>query len=184
MEESIQGNALDLLDTILEETILNYVIELERILERPWTGDDFTRTVMRMTKVATDATSVEEALNLELAHLGATGAVAEQLADLLPDYFEMLMRSWLTTEGLSGDEDSGADDVLSQFKTRRYKGAVEGIDEDDGETDICSICLEHLRRGLVATLHCDHEFHGGCIGRWLHRGQNVCPLCKDDVLLL
>ncbi|XP_042042674.1 probable E3 ubiquitin-protein ligase ATL44 [Salvia splendens] len=158
MEESVQSNIYDELDTIMEETILGHVIELERILERPWTNADFTRTLTALTQLATDAASVEEVVNREVAHLGATGAAADQLAGLLPDYLGMLMRAWLVAEGLPGD---------------------------DGETDECCVCLERLHCGLVATLDCGHEFHGDCIGRWLLRGQDSCPICINaDVLLL
>lgn len=174
MDESIQSNIYDELDSIIEETILGHVTELERTLGRPWTNVDFTRTLTALTDLATDSSSVEEVVNREVAHLGATGDAAEQLAGLLPDYLGMLMRAWLAAEGLPGD------DVLCQLKTRCCNGG------DDGETDDdeCCVCLERLRCGLVATLDCGHEFHRDCIGRWLLRGRHSCPICNADVLLL
>ncbi|KAL1566194.1 RING-type E3 ubiquitin transferase [Salvia divinorum] len=82
---------------------------------------------------------------------------------------------WETTTP-PGDEEGGGDGVETQFETRHYSNDDDV--EDGEETEDCCICLERLRRGLVAALHCRHEFHEGCIGRWLCHGQNFCPLCK------
>ena len=70
------------------------------------------------------------------------------------------------------------DDILSQFNTRH----CVADDEEEEETDNCCICLERLHHGLVATLHCRHEFHAHCIRRWLCRALNFCPLCKATAL--
>ncbi|XP_041998259.1 receptor homology region, transmembrane domain- and RING domain-containing protein 6-like [Salvia splendens] len=95
--------------------------------------------------------------------LSEAGPIPNYLGPLTPDSGE-------THSAPSEDKD----DLFSQLKTHCYNGQ-----EDDGEEkDDCCICLERLHRGLVATLHCRHEFHGCCIGRWLNRGKNFCPLCK------
>ncbi|XP_047965259.1 receptor homology region, transmembrane domain- and RING domain-containing protein 6-like [Salvia hispanica] len=92
------------------------------------------------------------------------------LETIVNDYLAtMYRREWLV---ISED----GDDILSLFETRQYNNTDDV--EDGDETDNCCICLERLHRGLVATLHCRHEFHGGCIGRWLRGGRNFCPLCK------
>ncbi|XP_041998257.1 E3 ubiquitin-protein ligase RNF167-like [Salvia splendens] len=98
---------------------------------------------------------------------------ARQLAYAISSYLERRIREWLGVE-----EDSSDNEVLSQFETHRYNSTG-----DDGEeADICCVCLEQLHCGLVATLHCRHEFHGECIERWLRRGQNFCPICKARAL--
>ncbi|XP_047965256.1 E3 ubiquitin-protein ligase RNF13-like [Salvia hispanica] len=85
----------------------------------------------------------------------------------IPNYFGPLTPD--SSETHSAPSEDKEDDLFSQLMTHRYNG-----EEDDD----CCICLECLHRGLVATLHCRHEFHGCCIGRWLNRGKNFCPLCK------
>ncbi|XP_042041463.1 E3 ubiquitin-protein ligase RNF38-like [Salvia splendens] len=87
----------------------------------------------------------------------------QRLEAIAADYLARLNRAWL---------------LMSQFETRHYSNADV---VDDGQLDDCCICLERLHRGLVATLHCRHEFHRGCIGRWLRRGHNFCPLCRHDL---
>ncbi|XP_047971961.1 RING finger protein 148-like [Salvia hispanica] len=68
-------------------------------------------------------------------------------------------------------------ELLSQFDTRYYSKDDDVV--DDGEDDCC-VCLQRLHHGLVATLHCRHEFHEDCIGRWLVRGHDSCPLCRHE----
>ena len=46
----------------------------------------------------------------------------------------------------------------------------------------CSICTEEIKKetGQV-TLACSHQFHLGCIGRWLMRSDS-CPLCRGETV--
>ncbi|XP_047965134.1 E3 ubiquitin-protein ligase RNF165-like [Salvia hispanica] len=163
-----ESNVVDELDMIMNVINRKLVPELGRILGRQWTKNDHLRTMKRGTRVA-------DAVNLEIAHLGATGAVAEELAQVLPDYIRMLRHAWRVFNERHSEPLN--DYVLSLFEKRRYTD-----DKDDGEEECC-ICLEHLRRGLVATLSCGHEFHGFCVGRWLCCGKNFCPLCKARAIV-
>ncbi|KAL1566195.1 receptory region, transmembrane domain- and RING domain-containing protein 6-like [Salvia divinorum] len=166
----------------MEENVQGHEVEPVRILRRTWMVDDYVRAAIGLPRLPTAASSVVEAVILEAARLGAAVPLADQLARVLPGDFGLLVRAWLSVRlghspptALPRNEDGGGDDVLSQFKTRHYNsGDIDG----EEETEDCCICLERLHRGLVATLQCRHEFHGGCIGRWLRRGQNFCPLCK------
>lgn len=47
----------------------------------------------------------------------------------------------------------------------------------------CIICLEDYVPGVseVMRLPCGHEFHSGCITRWLVCRKKTCPICKMDV---
>ena len=59
-----------------------------------------------------------------------------------------------------------------------------GVSEGDfafGQTE-CPICLDYFG-GCDGTqlLPCGHLFHRGCIGDWLGRGTNHCPLCRHAV---
>ncbi|KAL1566198.1 RING-type E3 ubiquitin transferase [Salvia divinorum] len=144
----------------MEESVQGHEVEPVRILRRTWMVDDYVRAAIGLPRLPTAASSVVEAVILEAARLGATVPLADQLARVLPGDFETKTAAEMTS---------------SQFKTRHYNsGDIDGGEE----TEDCCICLERLHRGLVATLHCRHEYHGGCIGRWLRRGQNFCPLCK------
>lgn len=62
--------------------------------------------------------------------------------------------------------------------------------EGDGETDDpekelkrkCSICLDYFENGQqLRILPCLHQFHSGCVDRWLSRGKAECPVCKVDI---
>ncbi|RWR77156.1 E3 ubiquitin-protein ligase MBR1-like protein [Cinnamomum micranthum f. kanehirae] len=49
---------------------------------------------------------------------------------------------------------------------------------DMNSSDTCSICLDEYSRGMIVTrLPCSHDFHQGCIERWLNE-TNSCPLCR------
>lgn len=48
-------------------------------------------------------------------------------------------------------------------------------------TEICSICHNSLEgSGLSAPFKCKHEFHSGCINRWLEN-RSTCPLCRQEL---
>ncbi|KAK6126187.1 hypothetical protein DH2020_040068 [Rehmannia glutinosa] len=51
--------------------------------------------------------------------------------------------------------------------------------EDDGR---CVICLEEYKNmDDVGTLKCGHDFHVGCIRKWLSM-KNLCPICKTSAM--
>jgi len=46
----------------------------------------------------------------------------------------------------------------------------------------CAVCLCEFERGdRVRMLPCRHEFHAGCIDRWLLEQNRTCPCCRVDV---
>lgn len=45
--------------------------------------------------------------------------------------------------------------------------------------ECCSICLELLEEN-VYTLTCNHDFHEGCIIKWLYHNTS-CPLCRTSI---
>jgi hypothetical protein len=66
-------------------------------------------------------------------------------------------------------------------------GGEEADDETtaaSSPTTTCIVCLE----ALVATDevrrlgNCAHDFHRGCIDRWIDLGRATCPLCRSDLL--
>ncbi|KAG6385605.1 hypothetical protein SASPL_154441 [Salvia splendens] len=164
-DDGEESNVFDELDMIMNVINRKLVPELGRILGRQWTKNDHLR-MMKRSRVA-------EAVNREIAHLGATGAVAGELEQVLPDYIGMLRLAWEVFNERHSEPPN--DYVLSLFETHRH------MNEKDEEE--CCICVEHLRKGLVVTLRCGHEFHGFCVGRWLCCGKNFCPLCKAKAIL-
>lgn len=61
----------------------------------------------------------------------------------------------------------------------------------EDEHDVCVICLEHFDDGdRVRVLPCQHQFHVGCIDRWLSGSHSFsdcvtsgCPTCKKRPVL-
>ena len=44
----------------------------------------------------------------------------------------------------------------------------------------CSICLDDILQSTgSATLSCGHQFHIGCLGRWLVKNES-CPYCRHE----
>lgn len=43
----------------------------------------------------------------------------------------------------------------------------------------CSICFAAIEKS-VTTLSCGHNFHLGCIGRWILKNES-CPLCRHEM---
>ncbi|XP_008793388.2 probable E3 ubiquitin-protein ligase HIP1 [Phoenix dactylifera] len=53
---------------------------------------------------------------------------------------------------------------------------------DDQEERSCAICLEEYKdRDNLGSMKCGHDFHIGCIRKWLEI-KNVCPVCKASAL--
>ena len=53
--------------------------------------------------------------------------------------------------------------------------------EYDGQPQICTICMEQIKKGdTVVSLPCFHIFHGNCIYSWLKNNED-CPICRTSV---
>jgi hypothetical protein len=47
---------------------------------------------------------------------------------------------------------------------------------------VCAVCQSEWEEGdEVRVLQCGHQFHMGCVDRWLGQHKACCPLCKADV---
>ena len=52
---------------------------------------------------------------------------------------------------------------------------------NDGNNDICSICLENLKDKKCVILNCEHIYHKVCIKMWLKNNDN-CPNCRINII--
>ena len=70
----------------------------------------------------------------------------------------------------------------SAFDIRKLSGFWRLAHNDD----CCCICLEPYLVGETIcapiTKECSHVFHEGCIHEWIKRGNDVCPLCRVELL--
>ena len=58
--------------------------------------------------------------------------------------------------------------------------------KDEPDMD-CAICYEQpLANGQPVCINttCPHGFHCGCINKWLGKGNQTCPLCRQDIINL
>ncbi|KAI3981270.1 hypothetical protein MKX01_004534 [Papaver californicum] len=72
--------------------------------------------------------------------------------------------------------------ISSHLKTRVHTTSADSTEEEEEETEICAICQDgYENKDNIGTLDCKHEYHEGCITRWLVK-MNVCPICKRQAL--
>lgn len=90
--------------------------------------------------------------------------------DITPEDYELLLRL----------DSSIPRPALSMEST--IQGLREVVCEDfmGGE---CAVCLCPFEMDdTVASLSCQHQFHRGCITKWLSEYRRTCPLCCSDAL--
>ncbi|KAJ3233066.1 hypothetical protein HDU81_002526 [Chytriomyces hyalinus] len=83
---------------------------------------------------------------------------------------------------LEDDSDDGSNanaDNLTDPYTRKKSTAA------GGSRKCCAICIDEFEIGAKAReLPCHHQFHSHCIDPWLLRHNRLCPICKQDVLVV
>ena len=47
--------------------------------------------------------------------------------------------------------------------------------------ETCIICLNDLSLQNKHFLHCGHIFHCACINYWINNGNNICPICRQNI---
>mmetsp|Transcript_14100 Transcript_14100/g.30620 ORF Transcript_14100/g.30620 Transcript_14100/m.30620 type:complete len:278 (-) Transcript_14100:850-1683(-) len=115
-------------------------------------------------------------------HPNAPGGQLAHLSLLNRDFTESDYEMLLQLDEVSGPQKKqklrANAQLLDQLPTRRLPRA-EALAEQS-----CCVCLEAMRaQQAVLSLPCKHEFHKGCILKWLKANQAPsCPICKAPVL--
>jgi len=109
--------------------------------------------------------------------------------DMRLDIEEMSYEELLALSERIGTVNTGLpeEDVKNHLKTRTCSVvnlAAESPQTKDRETEPCTICQESFKNEeKIATLDCGHEYHAGCLEKWLVV-KNVCPICKAEALVM
>lgn len=45
----------------------------------------------------------------------------------------------------------------------------------------CPICYTNMNFRNEATTNCKHTFCSGCLQKWLHNHNNICPICRTTI---
>ncbi|CAN4121574.1 unnamed protein product [Withania somnifera] len=104
----------------------------------------------------------------------------DQHRDLRLDIDDMGYEELLALGERIGHVNTGlSDELISKCMTQSIYCSSDQIHEEGN----CVICLEeYVNMDDVGTLKsCSHDFHVGCIRRWLSM-KNVCPICKKTAL--
>lgn len=133
----------------------------------------------------------EEVAMLEIPDFYEVGNYIDHHRDMRLDIEDMSYEELLALGERIGDVKTGLSDehIRSNLKTRTYLSAASGINLEeepcmDLETDVCIICqCDYENRDKIGTLDCGHEYHAGCLKKWL-LVKNVCPICKSPALTI
>ncbi|KAF5185573.1 E3 ubiquitin-protein ligase mbr2-like, partial [Thalictrum thalictroides] len=99
--------------------------------------------------------------------------------DMRLDDDEMSYEELLALEEHIGNETSG----LSEETIMNNLHRVRYLSPRSAEVEPCCICQEEIvQQEEIGMLDCGHDFHTGCIKRWLME-KNVCPICKTTALV-
>ncbi|KAF3520899.1 hypothetical protein DY000_02059412, partial [Brassica cretica] len=112
--------------------------------------------------------------------------------DMRLDIEEMSYEELLALSERIGTVNTGLpeEDVKNHLKTRTCsvinlaaESSSSSSKTKDRETEPCTICQESFKNEeKIATLDCGHEYHAGCLEKWLVV-KNVCPICKAEALV-
>jgi len=97
----------------------------------------------------------------------ASEVVDLMFRDITPEDYDTLLRLDETLEPRPSSV------VSSAFVEKLPAVSPESL---TGET--CAVCLGSLdAEEAIASLPCRHNFHRGCITRWLSKCRRTCPVC-------
>ncbi|KAI3447603.1 hypothetical protein Pfo_004268 [Paulownia fortunei] len=103
----------------------------------------------------------------------------DQHRDMRLDIDNMSYEELLVLGERIGSVGTGLSDGLISKCLTESIYCSSGQFQDDGK---CVICLEEYKNmDDVGTLKCGHDFHVGCIRKWLSM-KNLCPICKASAM--
>lgn len=77
----------------------------------------------------------------------------------------------------------GTEFVVEHKTTKKCSVPVERLQKlpavECSATECAICCSEFDQTTKVLQLNCGHAFHPTCIGQWLVRGHESCPMCRD-----
>nr|XP_016496540.1 PREDICTED: E3 ubiquitin-protein ligase At1g63170-like [Nicotiana tabacum] len=109
-------------------------------------------------------------------------------AEVLPAH-EVIVEEEEEEEEDDDDDDEFEDEEIVveekeekfEVETRTYDASLMDINDEE-EQETCAICLsEYQDEDTIGKLQCGHEFHFGCVNKWLQQ-KNACPFCRASVL--
>ena len=100
--------------------------------------------------------------------------------NIIPDLVEV---SFVDSEGRPINRQSLNNSIsLQNLRSQTTIELIEESENDNEETNICTICRNELTIGEVVRKinSCGHKFHIECIDRWFEE-HNQCPTCRHDL---
>ncbi|CAM0879643.1 unnamed protein product [Alopecurus aequalis] len=106
-------------------------------------------------------------------------AAVDPHRDLRLNIDEMSYEELLALEETIGNVNTGVAEEKIAGCVKEVVCCGSDLTEDDEEDGRCLVCLEGYKdNDLLGILKCKHDFHTGCIKKWL-QVKNACPVCKQ-----
>ncbi|KAF6982849.1 hypothetical protein CFC21_001182 [Triticum aestivum] len=100
--------------------------------------------------------------------------------DMRLDIDDMSYEELLALEERIGNVNTGLADEKISGCVMELACRNSARTQNDQDKERCIICLEEYKhKDSLGKLKCGHDFHAGCIKKWLEV-KNACPVCKAD----
>ncbi|KZV38270.1 hypothetical protein F511_36505 [Dorcoceras hygrometricum] len=122
-------------------------------------------------------------------HDHEAGGSTDQHIDMRLDIDHMSYEELLALGEQIGSVGTGLPEefIRNKLKTRTFTCSASCINLEeaaplDEQINFCVVCqTDYMIGETIGTLDCGHEYHSGCIGKWLPL-KNTCPICKSTAL--
>lgn len=99
--------------------------------------------------------------------LMASEAMDLMFRDITPEDYDTLLRLDETLEPRP-----------SSVVSKAFVEALPAVPPESLSGETCAVCLGNLdSEEAIVSLPCSHNFHRGCIARWLSKCRRTCPVC-------